>query len=198
VFRKCIWGGLLIGAIALFAAGFGTGEEPVVFMPGNSRDVVRLHVIANSDAQYDQLVKLKVRDAVLAYMAPKLKNVANSAEAAAIIAQNRREIEEVSRKVLLLSGVAYPVQVQYGRFEFPVKSYGNAVFPAGQYNAVRVMLGQAEGSNWWCVLFPPLCFIDANNAIAANSVQVRTEPSAIADKKVEFRWKLFEIWRSSN
>ena len=198
MFRKLIWGGLLIGAVALFAAGFGTSEEPVVFMPGNSRDVVRLHVIANSDSQYDQMVKLKVRDAVLAYMAPKLKHASNSAEADSVISQNRREIEEVARKVLMLSGVAYPVQVQYGYFDFPVRSYGNSVFPAGKYNAVRVLLGQAEGSNWWCVLFPPLCFIDANNAIAANSLQLRNYPKTGQDKKVELRWKLLEFWRITN
>ncbi|KYZ77116.1 hypothetical protein AXX12_02990 [Anaerosporomusa subterranea] len=193
--RKCVCGGLLLGASALFAAGFGANQEPAAFLPGNSRDVVRLHVIANSDAQYDQLVKLKVRDAVIAYMAPKLKNIATSAEATAVIAENRRDMEEVARRVLLLSGVAYPVQVQFGQFDFPIKAYGESVYPAGKYNAVRVLLGKAEGSNWWCVLFPPLCFIDANNAVSTQAVGLKPAANDGYGQKVELRWKLFEIWR---
>lgn len=190
--RKCVW--LILGVAALFVAGFGVVQEPTVFMPGSSRDVVRLHIIANSDSQFDQMVKIKVRDAVIAYMGPKLKNVTDSSEAAGVITQNRREMEEVARKVLLMSGVAYPVQVQYGQFDFPIKTYGESVYPAGKYNAVRVLLGQAEGSNWWCVLFPPLCFIDATNAIAAKSIELKPDAGNGQAKRVEFRWKLSEFW----
>lgn len=196
VVRKCVWGGLLLGAAALFAAGFAINQEPAAFMPGNLRDVVRLHVIANSDTQYDQMIKLKVRDAIIAYMYPKLKNTASSEEANAVIRASRQDIEAVARRVLLLSGVAYPVQVQFGQFDFPVRSYGELVYPAGRYNAVRILLGKAEGSNWWCVLFPPLCLIDGNYAVSAQTAVKPTVDAAAST--IEFRWKLLEIWRQAN
>lgn len=191
--KKVVW--LILVVAALLAAGFGTGQDSEVYLPGNSRSVVRLHIIANSDSQFDQMVKLKVRDAIIAFMGPKLKNVENSKDAASVINQNRREMEEVARRVLLLSGVAYPVQVQFGQFDFPVKSYGDSVYPAGKYNAVRILLGEAEGSNWWCVLFPPLCFIDTTNAIAVKSMEIKQETKDSSTKKIELRWKLAEIWR---
>ena len=190
--RKCAWGVLLLSAAAIFAAGFGVSEEPAVYMPGNSRDVVRLHVIANSDSQLDQLVQLKVRDAIIAYMAPKLKKVTNSTEAAAVIAENRRDMEEVARRVLLLSGIAYPVQVEYGQFSFPVRTYGDTVYPAGKYNAVRILLGQAQGSNWWCVLFPPLCFIDGNGVYTVKAAETKLDQNST--KRIELRWKIFEVF----
>jgi stage II sporulation protein R len=85
--------------------------------------------------------------------------------------------------------------VQFGQFDFPVKAYGESVYPAGKYNAVRVLLGQAEGSNWWCVLFPPLCFVDANNAVVEKAVGLNPTAEGNSTKKVELRWKLFEVWR---
>ncbi|MDU4959729.1 MAG: stage II sporulation protein R [Sporomusaceae bacterium] len=192
--KKCVCGGLLLGAAALLAAGFVLNQEPAVFLPGSSRDVVRLHVIANSDTQYDQMIKLKVRDAVIAYMAPKLKHASSSAEVNAMIEGNCREIEAVARKVLLLSGIGYPVEVQFGQFDFPVKSYGESVYPAGRYQAVRILLGKAEGSNWWCVLFPPLCLIDANYAVTAPLAENAATPSP----RIEFRSKLLEVWQQLN
>ncbi len=193
--RKFAWGGILLSAAIFIAAGFILGQESTVLFPINSRDVVRLHVIANSDTQYDQMIKLKVRDAILAYMAPKLRNATTGAAANAVIAENRREIEEVARRVVLLSGVAYPVQAEIGQFDFPVRVYGESVYPAGKYNAVRVLLGKAEGSNWWCVLFPPLCFIDAENSVTKQAVGMTPGQYKQSDRKIELRWKLSEIWQ---
>lgn len=195
--RNCVWGVLLLGAAALFAAGFGTGEESGVLLSGQPREVVRLHVIANSDAPFDQMVKLKVRDSLIAYMAPKLRNAGSPADATAVIKENRSDIEALARRVLLLNGVTYPVQVQLGEFDFPVKMYGDVVYPAGRYNAVKVMLGEAQGSNWWCVLFPPLCFIDTNNAIASQTADLNQANDG-KSRKVEFRWKITEILHKPN
>lgn len=192
--KKCIGGVLLFGAAVALVIGGGMEQEPAVFLPGNSRNVVRLHVIANSDAQLDQMVKLKVRDAILAHMAPKLKHVANSETATAVIVDNQRDIEDVARRVLLLNGITYPVQVQFGQFDFPIKSYGDVVLPAGKYDAVRVMLGEARGSNWWCVLFPPLCFIDANNAVFVHTLNHKEKDGSI-NEKLEFRWKVIELYQ---
>lgn len=196
--RKIIWVVLLLGAATMFAAGLGDEQEFPVYLPGNSGEVVRLHVIANSDAPFDQMVKLKVRDALLSHMGPKLKRATSGGEASAVIAENRHDMEEIAHRVLLLNGLAYPVQVQFGQFDFPIKSYGDTVYPAGKYKAVRVMLGKAEGGNWWCVLFPPLCFIDTNTAITANASEVKIVTDRSVGRKVELRWKLLEIWRQAN
>ena len=196
--RKCILGVFLFVTVALFAIGLGSEQESPVYLPGNSGDIVRLHVVANSDAPFDQMVKLKVRDALLSYMGPKLRRVTSAGGAAIVISENRRDMEEIARRVLLLNGLAYPVQVQFGQFDFPIKAYGDAVYPAGQYKAVRVMLGKAEGSNWWCVLFPPLCFIDTNNAVSAKAVELDRIADSSTVHKVELRWKLLEIWRQAD
>lgn len=183
---------ILLGFTILFAAGFAMNQNSTSFLAGNTRDVVRLHVVANSDTQYDQMLKLKVRDAIIAYMTPKLQQTDNAKQATSIVLNNRQEIESVARKVLLLSGVDYPVKVEYGQFEFPTKNYGDLVYPAGQYNAVRILLGQAAGANWWCVLFPPLCFIDENNNFAIKAALATDDK--VNSKKVEFRWKLQEFF----
>lgn len=149
--------------------------------------LIRLHVLANSDSKEDQALKLKVRDAIIAYLEPLLKNAADAAAARAAVAQERDNLILTARQVIINNGADYKVDLQVGTFDFPVKTYGELVLPAGRYEAVRVLIGRAEGSNWWCVLFPPLCFIDITNATAA--------PPSQEDKnrQVEFSSKLAEL-----
>lgn len=158
-------------------------------------ELIRLHVLANSDDPEDQKLKLKVRDAVISYLAPQLAHVANIETAREIVQANQKQLVEVAQQVLLANGSQYPVNIKMGLFDFPLKSYGNFVLPAGQYEAVRILIGKAEGKNWWCVLFPPLCFIDVTNAAA---VPVNTEESdqqaASSANAIEFRWKIAELW----
>ena len=118
-----------------------------------SEGIVRLHIIAESNLCEDQSVKLKVRDAVLCEM-DKFENAEE-------VQKNLALLESVANKVLKEEGFSYRAKAEYGRFSFPTKHYEGFSLPEGEYNAVRIKLGRAEGENWWCVLFPPLCMVDA-------------------------------------
>lgn len=122
--------------------------------------VLRLHVIANSDYLSDQAVKMKVRDEVISLMNSKFASVSDEAEARRIAGDNLEEIEKTAAKTLAASGYDYPVHATLGPYNFPTRFYGKEIFPAGEYTAVRVVLGEGQGQNWWCVLFPPLCLED--------------------------------------
>lgn len=150
--------------------------------------LIRLHVLANSDSKEDQALKLKVRDAMIAYLKPLFESADDAKAARAIVANHRDYLIRVAKEVIYASGEDYEVSIQMGTFDFPIKAYGDLVLPAGKYEAVRVLIGNAEGSNWWCVLFPPLCFIDITNATAA----AQGNPNQ-AEQKVEFTSKLAEI-----
>jgi len=125
--------------------------------------VVRFHVIANSDSSADQELKLAVRDEVLAYLRPELESVQDKETAAQIIQSRLPQIEEVAAGVLRSQGCSDQVKAYYGVFDFPARTYGDKTFPAGKYEALRVVLGAGEGKNWWCCLFPPLCYVDLTN-----------------------------------
>lgn len=116
-----------------------------------SRDIVRLHIIANSDSDEDQALKLRVRDRLLASVSPDLTKDD--------IPQMLGEYKRLAEEELAASGSTQSVKVEYGRFRFPTKSYGSLTYPAGKYDAVRIVLGDGAGKNWWCVLFPPLCYV---------------------------------------
>ena len=118
-----------------------------------SEGIIRLHVIAESNLREDQRVKLKVRDALLKEM--------EHFEKSEDVKKSLQVFEEIANKVLLEEGFTYKAKAEYGKFEFPTKHYDNFSLPKGEYNAVRIKLGQAVGENWWCVLFPPLCMVDA-------------------------------------
>lgn len=159
-----------------------------------TRQLIRFHVLANSDSEQDQQVKLKVRDAVIDYLAPYLENVSDIDHARAIVASRQGEIVNVARQVLKDSSMDYGVSIQTGYFDFPVKSYGNFVLPSGRYEAVRLLLGNAEGKNWWCVLFPPLCFIDVSSAAAVTKGD-SAGTAELQPDNVELRWKIAEWFK---
>lgn len=183
---------LLMGCFII--AGWGmliwqARQSAAVSIPNG--DLIRLHVLANSDKPEDQQLKLKVRDAVIAYLAPYLGKAESTEEARSVIHSRKAEIIATAQAVVRENGAAYSVDLQEGMFEFPVKAYGDLVLPAGKYEAVRILLGDAQGKNWWCVLFPPLCFIDAANATAVPGVKMENDRKADAGK-VELRWKFVE------
>ena len=120
-------------------------------------NVVRLHVIANSDSEEDQNLKLAVRDAVLKKTQDLFKNCKTKAEAEKSVAQNLTLIEETARNTVVSKGYDYDVSVEIGEEEYPTKNYEGCCFPAGKYMSLRIKIGEAVGQNWWCVLFPPLC-----------------------------------------
>ena len=155
-------------------------------------DLIRLHVLASSDSDADQAVKLQVRDAVIAYLTPYFVGIQSADEAHQIIETHKSELLAVAQSVINRSNHIYGVQIETGVFQFPIKSYGNLVLPAGKYEAVRILLGEAQGKNWWCVLFPPLCFVDGTQATAIPAMVKQVGSGDHERRSVEFRWKLAE------
>ncbi len=179
---------LLAACILVFA--WGSSSEAI------SRDlsggILRLHILANSNTSEDQNLKLKVRDRLLeeAKKSPKLLTDA--------------EVEAICHDEIDKNGYNYPVSITRGRFYFPHKTYKNIALPAGNYNAVRITIGNGEGQNWWCVMYPPLCFTQSCAGLAENdalttlekaltpeSLALITQSEAITVKP---SFKLVELW----
>lgn len=120
-------------------------------------NLIRLHIIADSDNEEDQEVKLKVRDALLQEVGEKMNGESDEACRDEII-NNLDEIEEIADRVLADNGFEYKSHAEYGKFAFPQKTYKSMTLPAGDYYGVRIVLGSGSGHNWWCVMYPPLCF----------------------------------------
>ncbi len=122
-----------------------------------AQSVVRLHVIAESDSDEDQQLKIKVRDAVIACLKDKLDGAESTDETKAIIAEALQSIADAASAEVAANGYDYPVTAQLGRFDFPTKQYDTVQLPGGEYDALRIIIGSGGGRNWWCVLFPQLC-----------------------------------------
>jgi len=168
---------------------------------GIRREVLRLHVIANSDSDADQRAKLYVRDALLIAGADLFDGSIDAAHAKEILQPRTEELERCVRNALRELGMDNPVRIEVGEDYFPTRTYEEAgvTLPAGRYQAVRVILGQGEGRNWWCVMFPPLCLPAAqpNRGAALDAVltggQLRIVKSS---PKLEIRFKIVELWES--
>lgn len=160
---------LLATAAASLAAGIIFGHmkagEQIRLQQHLADEVLRFHVIANSDSDRDQALKLEVRDAVLDYFAEEMPESGDAAQAASWAREHTDEIETVSREALALSGADNTVNAAVTTCFFPDRTYGGVTFPAGNYEALRVEIGEAAGHNWWCVLYPNLCFLDSTNAV---------------------------------
>ena len=131
--------------------------------------VFRLHVIANSDSEEDQNLKYIVRDSIINYMNDSCKNLSTKDEIIEYAKKHLDEIKMISEKTVEENGFNYPITVEIGNFEFPTKNYGDISFPCGFYDALRVKIGNSSGKNWWCVMFPPLCFIDTTTGTVPDS-----------------------------
>lgn len=125
------------------------------------REYLRLHIRANSNSQADQDVKYEVRDAVINYLTPLLDDVTDLDYALKVVEENTDALEELSRRVLEENGFFYGAAVRLAREEFPARTYGSITLPDGVYEALIIELGSGKGDNWWCVAFPPLCFVSA-------------------------------------
>ncbi len=132
-------------------------------------EIIRLHVKANSDREEDQALKLKVRDKILGEVIPLLENSKSIEETRTIVKENLDNIKSIAEKVIKEEGKDYPVEVYFGMENFPTRKYGEIVLPAGEYEALLVTIGEGKGKNWWCVMFPPLCFVEMDHGVAANT-----------------------------
>ncbi len=183
---------LSVAAIAALLTMSVTGEEiwaqarePIAGLQGltdkphvtayNQHNLIRFHVIANSDSDRDQALKRRIRDRIVQRMSPEFSKAGSLTEAREIVKAHLQDIKQIATKEVSSWGEQYPITVQLGRFDFPIKTYGKITLPAGNYEAVRVVIGQGQGANWWCVLFPPLCFVDVSRAMNPVSQQVVNE-----------------------
>lgn len=123
-----------------------------------SQDILRFHVLANSDSQADQSVKLKVRDEIGRYMKGNMGQVENLTECMKETEEKLPEITRIAEEVLKREGFSYPASARVGTVDFPEKQYGSYTFPGGSYKALQITLGEGEGHNWWCVMYPNMCF----------------------------------------
>ncbi|MDO5154496.1 MAG: stage II sporulation protein R [Eubacteriales bacterium] len=127
--------------------------------------ILRFHVRANSDQKKDQELKLAVKDDVLQFLKPRLEECENVTESRTVLLENLQNIYTIAKKKVEEQGYDYPIAVYMTKEEFPAKEYGDLTFPAGEYQALRIDIGEAQGKNWWCVMFPPLCFVDSSTAV---------------------------------
>lgn len=127
--------------------------------------VFRLHVIANSDSAEDQNLKYIVRDKVIEYMSSISQNASSKEDVIEIAKANLDKIQAIASQTIRENGYTYSVNVEVGNFSFPSKRYGDITLPPGYYDALRIKIGEAEGQNWWCVVFPPLCFVDVTSGV---------------------------------
>ena len=161
-------------------------------------EIIRFHVIANSNSDEDQSLKFKVRDKVIDFVSSKLSNSKSLDESRDIIINNKKDIEDIAQSVVYENGYSYNVTSALSRENFPDKVYGDVVFPQGEYEAYRILIGDAKGENWWCVMFPPLCFVDGTKeAVDSQKVLSSLEKNNGKEKsknnKIKFKSKLFEI-----
>lgn len=169
--KYVIWilaGALLVtlGGLSGMANSLSNPAAPPPEQLAAYENLLRLHVVANSDTATDQAIKRQVRDAVLVLLTPTLKQARDSQQAKQLVLARREDIRHAAQQVVKQAGRAYDVRVEVGRFAFPTKVYGDTALPAGNYEALRISLGEAQGQNWWCVLFPPLCLVDAAGGVA--------------------------------
>lgn len=172
-----------------------------------SESVFRLHVIANSDSKEDQDLKYKVRDSLLEYMNNICKNCSSKEEAISLVEKNKENFKKIAEDTIKSEGYSYTVNINVGNFEFPTKTYGDISLPAGFYDALRVEIGEAKGQNWWCVMFPPLCFVDISSGIVPDESKEtmkenlsNEEYALISDNsntQIQFKFKLLEFFTNS-
>jgi len=168
--------------------------------------LIRFHVLANSDSKEDQDLKLKVRDEIIEYLQPKLINSSSIEQSEEIIISEYENLERISKNIIEKNGYNYDVKVGIEYSTFPTKQYSNVVLPSGEYKALKIVIGSGQGKNWWCVMFPPLCFVDEQKGIIDKETDKRlrevlteeeyeiiTQKNKTEVSKVKFKFKIVEI-----
>ncbi|MBD1372115.1 stage II sporulation protein R [Hazenella sp. IB182357] len=139
---------------------------------------VRLRILANSDSVQDQMVKRKIRDEVIKEIKSWTVKPKTIDEARAMISERLPLFEKIANETIANQGYTYQAKVDFGEVPFPTKLYGDQIYPAGNYEALRITVGAGNGDNWWCVLFPPLCFVDMETGDAVQEESVSGSLSA--------------------
>ena len=162
-----------------------------------ARQIIRFHVRANSDSERDQQLKLKVKDRVVEYLSPLLEDSESIEESKEILSLSVDTIKEIAVQALNEEGADNSVNVYFEESYFPMKSYADVTFPPGVYEAFRIDIGDSLGKNWWCVLYPPLCFVDSSCGVLPDeskqklkNILTEDEYNAITDTQYVYRFKI--------
>lgn len=169
-----------------------------------SKEVFRLHVIANSDSEEDQNLKYIIRDNLINYMNTLTQDSKTKEDAILLAQEHSDDFYKIANNTIKNLGYNYDVKINIGNYHFPTKYYGDISLPAGNYDALKVEIGEAKGQNWWCVMFPPLCFIDISTGIVPDESKeylkenlTNEEFSLVSDNKnnnINFKFKIIELF----
>ena len=169
-----------------------------------SDSVFRLHVIANSDSKEDQELKYKVRDALLEYMNKISIDCSSKEDVISLAEKHKDDFYKIAKQTIEENGYDYSVNISIGNFEFPTKTYGDISLPAGFYDALKIEIGEASGQNWWCVMFPPLCFVDVSSGVVPDESKqimqnnLTDEEYELISDDVKFKFSLIELFKNIN
>lgn len=190
-------------AVAVLVGLHMEANKTHTLQQGIAKEIIRFHVLANSDSEEDQALKRKVKDEVVAFLQEKLKTVTEKKQAEQVIEQNLEQIKKVAEQVTKKEGEGEVVTTALTRKNFPVKVYGDTVFPAGNYETLQVEIGKAEGKNWWCVMYPSLCMVNESYTVVPKDAKEKLEESLTEEEydsiqmeqnSVKYRLKIVEIW----
>lgn len=196
--------------IVITATNMYFASADVAPLKRRGENLIRFHVLANSNSPEDQKLKLKVRDEVIGAMSGRLENSKNIEETREVLEESMKYIEDVARGKIISSGENYDVKTTIGEYDFPTKRYGNVVFEAGKYEALRIIIGEGKGDNWWCVMFPPLCFIDIKHGLTDEKTKSELK-AALSEEEynlvyseinkdelpLQLKSKIFELFKAS-
>lgn len=196
---------LLIGAT--LEKSQATNEDNEI-IENISEKLIRFHVLANSNTDVDQELKMKVKDEVLKYISPMLEKSESLEESREILKKEDKNIINIAEEFIKKEGFNYSVETTLTRENFPVKEYGNIVLPQGEYEAYRILIGNGQGENWWCVMFPPLCFVDITKGQVSYDKTDKQMKEILSEKEfkavnkkeneVKFELKVFDLFKQKN
>lgn len=161
-----------------------------------AENTIRFHVRANSDTVIDQNLKMKVKDAVVSYIYRRTGDFASAAETSLFITRHNDKIKNIAQKVIDENGFNYTVKSSFGTDSFPTKTYGDIIYPKGEYTSYTLSIGKGKGHNWWCVLYPPLCFVDTSTGVVPDTSKERLKESLTDNQYktiVKYRFKYLKF-----
>jgi stage II sporulation protein R len=206
--RRIIILSLVFGLMFTVLSAFATVSYSETMQGEIAKEVVRFHVLANSNSEEDQALKIKVRDGILAEFKPILNASASVDETKVALNAHIDEIIACADGIIKENGYHYPVTAAVTKSNFPTKAYGDIVLPAGEYEALRIEIGAAAGQNWWCVMFPPLCFVDITqgeitpesktdleNRLPEEAYDLIAHTQTSDEPTVKVKFKIVEWWQ---
>lgn len=196
--------------ISLYIPKPTSAGDEIIVIPN---EAIRLRILANSNSKLDQEIKREIRDRVNEQITEWVSSLTSLDEARDVITNNLDEIYNIANAVLKAKESDHALDVDFGKVHFPTKLYGNFLYPAGEYEAILITVGEGVGANWWCVLFPPLCFLDfssgsavsegfeddGNEAVATNAEtqsdsSTNNNPVYVEDDEVVVKFFIFELF----